>query len=109
MIRQLVERTRPLPSTRFECYCERQRAVHGARFEAPTDARWIQAYNAGERYRIKVLTRYPNSDEVTERWGYVALTTGWAPSFMLMRRRGQRGSSDLIDSRDELVAAKWIK
>ena len=89
------------PRTRFEDYCARGRAQHGDRFQAPTDMRWINAYNNGRDYRVKV--RFSHGEE---KWGFVALTTGWGPSFMLMRREGQHGSSDLLGDRDEIVAHK---
>lgn len=92
--------------TRFGDYCARQRRQHGARFRPPTDVRWIEAYNNGERYRVKVRTAY--GDHCRIRWGFVALTSGWLPSFMLMRVRGQRGSSDLLDERDEILESKWV-
>ena len=94
--------------TRFEQYCARQRARYGAQFVAPTGAALIDAYNKGERYRVNVRTTYPDGAH-EDRWGYVALTTGWVPSFMLMRRRGQTGSSDLISERDTIIASRWIK
>jgi hypothetical protein len=43
------------------------------------------------------------------RWGYVGLTTGWRPAFLLMKRRGQVGSSDLLNpQRDKIVNSKWL-
>ena len=92
--------------TRFEEYCNRQRQRHGAEFVPPTDTRFIYAYNKGEHYRVKVLTCY--GAERFMRWGYVALTTGHKPSFMLMRRRGQHGSSDLLGERENIVASRFI-
>lgn len=93
---------------RFEEYCARNAAKHGEKFRAPKIEKFIYAYNLGDKYRVKVRTTYP-SGEVFERWGFVTLTTGWIPSFMLMRVRGQHGSSDLLDEKDEIVATRWIK
>jgi hypothetical protein len=91
--------------TRFELYCARQRAKHGDRFVAPTDQRWIDAFNRGVEYRVKVRTEW--GSEVSERWGFVSLTTGWVPSFMLMRSTRAHGSSDLLSDRDQIVAARY--
>src|SRR5262245_31488243 len=95
--------------TRFEEYCARQQALHGDKFVPPTDPRFIDAYNKGQAYRIKVRTVYPGSDSTWERWGFVSLTTGWQPAFMLMRRSGQHGSSDLLGARDTIVDTNWIR
>jgi hypothetical protein len=93
--------------TRYQEYCQRQRGRYGDKFVAPKAAQFVAPYNNGDCYRVKVRTTYA-SGETHERWGYVALTTGWRPSFMLMSRRGQHGSSDLIDERDVIVCARWI-
>jgi hypothetical protein len=81
------------------------RAAHGDKFsEKDLSAKFVRAYNNGERFRIKV--RFDYGEEV---WGYVAATTGWCPSFMLMRRRGQHGSSELLSDCDSIIAERWIK
>ena len=91
----------------FEDYCIRGRAKHGDKFIPPTGLELIDAYNKAPALRVKVRTTYP-SGESFERWGYVALTTGWKPSFMLMRRRGQIGSSDLLDERDDIISTRYL-
>jgi hypothetical protein len=40
------------------------------------------------------------------RRGRISITTGWQPSLMLMHRKGDMGSSDLLDENDVIVA--WI-
>ncbi len=91
-------------TTRFESYCARQNARHDGQFtQAELDPRFIEAYNKGDTYRLKIRFSYGR-----EAWGYVAATTGWRPSFMLMRRRGQRGSSELLGPKDVIVASKTI-
>lgn len=95
--------------TRFEEYCARGVQRHGDRFKVPTGAAFIDAFNKGPEYRVKVRTVFASGD-VHERWGYVSATTGWAPAFLLMHRRGAHGSSDLLyDGRDEIIDAKWLR
>lgn len=95
-------------TTRFQEYCDRQRAKYGDRFTAPTDARLIYAYNQGHEYRIKVRTTYP-SGETHERWGFVGITTGWAPAFLLMHSTRAYGSSDVLSDHDEIIGWHWRK
>lgn len=102
------------PDTPFGDACRRLRAKHGERFTPPKGDALIAAYNAahprnGEPGCYRVCIETPYSEGAWRRWGYVALTGGWSPSFMLMSRRGARGSSDLIsEPKDRIVAAKWI-
>lgn len=95
-------------TTRFEDYCARQRAQFGDKFSPPNNPQFIAAFNNGNTYRVRVLTKYPGGDEFL-RWGFLGITTGWSPAFLLMRQRGQHGSSDVLSDRDQIVASKWIK
>jgi hypothetical protein len=112
----IPQRTDPTyPDTPFGDACRRLRAMHGERFSPPTGPNLINAYNLahprnGEPgcYRVCIETSYSGGGS-WRRWGYVSITGGWSPSFMLMGRRGQRGSSDLIsEPKDRIVASKWI-
>lgn len=96
--------------SRFEEYCARQRTRYGDQFIPPADPDdWlVRCFNNGPTFRVKVRTTYA-SGETRDRWGYVSLTTGWRPSFMLMARRGQHGSSDLIGATETLIESRWIK
>lgn len=93
--------------SRFDDYLQRARARHGERFIPPTDPRFIDAYNKGDKFRIKVRATYP-SGHTHERWGFVGITTGWAPAFLLMARRGQHGSSDLLCKDDEIIESRYL-
>ena len=88
--------------TRFEEYCERKRAEYGDRFVAPTGEQFINAFNRGQAYRIKVRTDYGDG-EVRERWGFVGITTGWQPAFLLMRSTRSVGSSDVLCATDRIL------
>lgn len=59
----------------------------------------------GKSVRIKVIREYPSGDSYVRR-GRVSMTTGWMPSFMLMHRLGDHGSSDLLTGRDRIVAVQ---
>lgn len=96
-------------ATRFEEFCKRGEQLHGDKFRPPKGDAFIDAYNKGPNFRIKVRTVY-GKGEVEERWGYVGLTTGWVPCFLLMRSTRSRGSSDTLErGRDAVVDCKWIK
>lgn len=94
--------------TRFRETCIRLRLKHpGKTFVEPKGRHLIDAFNRGDKFRVKVRTTYP-SGETRERWGYVSITGGWAPSFMLMARRGQHGSSDLLRETDEIIETRYL-
>ncbi len=60
---------------------------------------FIRFYNSGER--VKVATCYGEF-----KYGTIGITTGWRPSFLLMRTRTQLGSSDTLSELDQVVAVK---
>ena len=60
----------------------------------------LAAFESGERVRVR--TSY--GENIT---GTVSTTTGWKPSFLLMRRRDSRGSSDLLGADDQVIAVKF--
>jgi hypothetical protein len=90
--------------TRFEEFCMRGFKTHGQKFVPPRGDEFIDAYNKGDTFRIKVQC------DNWARWGYVGLTTGWRPCFLLMLRRGQHGSSDTLNPlMDKVINTKWLK
>lgn len=94
--------------TRFEQTCARLATRHaGKKFIEPKGQHLIDAFNRGDKFRVKVRTTYPGG-ATRERWGYVSITTGWSPSFLLMARRGQHGSSDLLNERDEIIETRYL-
>lgn len=93
----------------FDTYCSKQDRAYGEKFVMPTGEEFISAYNKGQDFRILVETDL-GSGCVQRRWGYVGITTGWRPCFLLLRRAGQHGSSDTLDPvRDKVVARRWLK
>lgn len=94
--------------TAFEIYCQRKRQEYGEKFVPPTGQEFIAAFNLGSNYRIKVETKYDT--ETWVRWGYVGITTGWQPCFLLMHSVRAYGSSDTLDPvRDIVVDYHWLR
>jgi hypothetical protein len=91
--------------TEYEKFLERKQAEYGERFVAPWGANLFARFLHSPT-RIRVVTTYPSGDTY-ERTGTVGITTGWHPSFLLMHRRGDHGSSDVIDERDSITAVQW--
>lgn len=98
-----------MAQTRFQQFLARGYQEHGQRFTPPEGDAFIDAYNKGDTYRIKVVTVLDKKTR-WERWGYVGITTGWKPAFLLMKRFGQMGSSDTLSPAwDKVVDSKWWK
>jgi len=69
---------------------------------AELDETFAPYYEKGEKVRIKVDIGYGIT-----RCGYVALSTGEQPVFLLMRRQSDRGSSVILNSSVRLIAVKY--
>jgi len=93
--------------TRFEQLCARKRAQFGDKFVAPTDPVLIDAYNKGDRFRIKVDSYYGAHRPYV--WDYVGVTTGWAPSFLLLLTRRQTGSFHTLPTGTKVHETRWIR
>lgn len=84
----------PITTTRklrdFQAYLARKRYEFGDRFD-PSDLspKFIPYYESGQR----IIVRLPGGEE--ER-GYVHITTGWKPAFLLIHRRSDLGSATLL-------------
>lgn len=75
----------------------RFKAVHGTKFtDSGLDPRFIPFYQTGQRIKVNTMGM-----EVT---GTVTMTTGWRPSFLLMRRSSDHGSMFILDSSTTLLA-----
>lgn len=77
---------------------------HIARRGQPTDTTDLDAAGQFKRYvrgpRIKV------TGPAGTRFGTVGMTTGWKPAFLLMHRRTDIGSSDVLGPGDQVIAVK---
>lgn len=72
-------------------YVARKRREHGDKFtEADLEPRFVLHFEAGDRIEVQ--------DAVTGylRRGVVSVTTGWRPTFLLIHRRSDHGSSDVL-------------
>ena len=78
-------------------YLDRKHAEHGDRFDTSELSLQFVPYFEN-RQRIKIKNRW---GEVLT--GTVGVTTGWKPSFLLMRRKNQTGSSILLSDLDILL------
>lgn len=92
-----------------EAYAKLRRV---ARAHLAKDPRWstsklpekfVQYYERNDRVRIKVETI---SGSISTECGYVSLSTGWIPFFLLMRSTRARGSSILLRDDMRVVAVK---
>lgn len=83
----------------------RGRREHGDKFDpSHLHPRFTPFYGTGARIRVRATYA---GGETWERTGTVGTTTGWRPSFLLMHRSSDHGSSDLLGARDEIVAVKY--
>lgn len=84
----------------FEGYLKRKEREHGDRFDARSLApQFIPFYGTGRRVKV----RFSYGEEVT---GTIGATTGWRPSFLLVRRSSDRGSSWTLGPDDQIIAVQ---
>ena len=69
---------------------------HGKFSEEGLAPKWVPYYESGARVEVRF-----SSGEVKR--GRVGATTGWKPSFMLMLRTSDHGSSWLLGEGDEAL------
>jgi hypothetical protein len=88
----------------YQQMVHRFRAQYGDRFVEPetTDAQ-RRFYRTDTR--VEVTTTYDSGEKFVRR-GTITTTTGWHPSLMLLHRRSDSGSWDLLD-KDDVVTA-WF-
>lgn len=66
---------------------------------------FIPHFNVGKRRRIKVQF-HPSEKPV---WGFVGVTTGWKPTFLLMRNIRCHGSRYVLDDSCKILDLKTHK
>lgn len=90
--------------TNYQAFCARKKQEYPDKFSTEhLNPDFIPAFNNGDKFRVLVDFRYEKI------WGYISVTTGWRPTFLLMRRRGQRGSCQTIGPIDKILATKYLK
>lgn len=83
--------------TRYEELIERKRTRYGEKFTTTSlDQRFIPAYNSGERITVKL-------GEMIQKRGTVGVTTGWAPSFILLLTKRSTGSMYRLGPTEDIV------
>ena len=66
--------------TKFEQFLNKKRREYGEKFDSSDlDKRFVSAFNSGERIEIE--------DFGEKMKGYVGVTTGWKPVFLLMKTK----------------------
>ena len=84
----------------FNDYLERGKRQWGSKFDASgLDRRFIKYYESGQRIKVKAY-----GQEVT---GTVGATTGWKPSFLLIRTARSMGSSYLLNPHSKIIAVQY--
>lgn len=83
----------------YHDYLQGKRIAWGERFdESELDQRFRPYYESQERIKVQTLGM--------ELTGTVGVTTGWKPSFILMRTSRSRGSPWLLGRGDKIIAVK---
>lgn len=82
----------------WEQYVQRARARWGERLDLSDIEERFLPYFRGPRIKV---TSWGDT-----RTGVVGVTTGYKPALLLIHRRSDRGSSDVLGPRDELVAVQ---
>lgn len=81
----------------FQEYLNRKYREHGDKFSVvELSGQFIPYYNSGQRIIVK-----NKWGDITR--GYVGVTTGWKPSFLLMLRSNSMGSSILLSDNDTII------
>jgi hypothetical protein len=86
----------------YEQRLERGRAQWGDKFDPSSlevASQFIPYFNSDQRVRVRT-----GGQELT---GRIGTTSGWRPSFLLMRRSSDRGSSYLLGAGDVIVAVQY--
>ena len=82
----------------YDDYLARGRARYGDRFDSSHLApQFVAYYNSGQRIVVDLGYDEPSR-------GYVGVTTGWCPSFLLLNNTRSSGSSYLLSNDDHVLA-----
>lgn len=81
----------------YQDYLNRKRNECGAKFDASMlPAKFVPFYESGQR----IIVKTPWGETMR---GYVGITTGWRPAFLLLSRCNVYGSSTLLTDEYEIV------
>ncbi len=91
--------------TKYEAFIQKQKAKYPNKFsDEKLNPAFVTAFNNGDTFRVLADLGYEKPI-----WGYIGVTTGWQPVFLLMRRRGSLGSSETISCEDKIVKTRILK
>ena len=80
--------------SRFDEFQARKRTQYGAQWEtSDLHARFIPYFNTGQRVEVTHI-------DGDKSRGYVGVTTGWKPAFLLLYNRRSIGSSVVLGKGD---------
>ncbi len=84
----------------FDDYIQRKKAEYGEKFDpSDLDARFVPAFESGERVRLKFYGEGVKT-------GTVSVSTGWKPVFILILTRRSMGSSYTLNKNVEFTHDK---
>jgi hypothetical protein len=82
---------------KYQQFTERKQREYSEKFDPSELApQFVPHYNTGQR--VIILTKYGE----TKR-GYIGVTTGWKPCFLLMNNTRSIGSSETLSAADQII------
>jgi len=92
----------------FNKYLENKRSEYGIEFDSSGLARqFVPYFESGQRIEVEAV--YGKTAD--RRRGYVGVTTGWRPTFILLSRSNSISSGDTLNHNDKIMRSlpKWRK
>ena len=88
--------------SKYNDYVQRGRKQHAEKFsEAGLARNFIGAFDSGERVTVAFCDG--EGKVIGVERGTVGVTTGWIPTFLLMRRSSDIGSSYTLSTKDRIT------
>ena len=91
--------------TEFAAALLRLEKRHPGKLDTSDLAMQFKDYLGRQDIRVEVRTVLEDGT-VLDRSGWVGITTGWRPAFLLMRRANDTGSSDVLKASDVILDVK---
>jgi len=86
----------------FKQYLADKEREYGSMFDpSQLVTTFVPHFESGQR--IIVVTEWDDGQKSDERRGYVGITTGWRPAFLLVNNTRSMGSSDVLGPNDRIV------
>ena len=82
----------------YQDYLKKKQNQYGDKFDSSDLAdKFIPYFNSQKRFKVKMHI----GNKIKS--GYLGVTTGWKPVFMLMENKLSIDSSDLLSDKDEII------